>query len=81
MPRFTYIYNIEYHFTQINEKRKSDDKSTSKENKIDLEELCSVFKESYPNSLLCVLLMNEEDSDANVAGTFYVYLNTNETKD
>lgn len=80
MPRFTYIYNIEYHFAQINEKKSNCEKSTTKEDKIDLEELCSIFKESYPNSLLCVLLMDEEDSDANVVGTFYVYLNTNESE-
>ena len=76
LPRFTYIYNIEYHFTQINNKTVNNDKSTKNEKKLDLEELCCMYKECYTNSLLCVLLIDDEESDGNNIGTFYVYLNT-----
>lgn len=46
------------------------------EKKLDLEELCCIYKEYYTNSLLCVLLIDDEESDGNNIGTFYVYLNT-----
>ena len=76
LPRFTYIYNIEYHFTQINNKTVNKEKSTKNEKKLDLEELCCIYKENYTNSLLCVLLVDDEESDGNIVGTFYIYLNT-----
>lgn len=72
LPRFTYIYNIEYHFTEVNG---SSTKDEAKE-PLDLQQLCSVFDECYPSSLLCVLLMKKSFSEETVGGQFLVHLNT-----
>lgn len=72
-PRFTYVYNIEYHYAQIN--NQSAEKDNQKREPLDLKELCSVFKECYPKSLLCVLLMKKSFSNDGMGGQFLVLLN------
>ena len=68
---------ILYYIVPLNNKEKATiENSTKKEKKLDLEELCCIYKENYTNSLLCVLLVDDEESDGNIVGTFYIYLNT-----
>lgn len=76
IPRFTYVYNIEYHYAQINSDTKEE--QNGDKTPLDIQELCSTFKECYPNSLLCVLLMKKSFSDESVGGTFWVCLNRKE---
>ena len=66
IPRFTYVYGVDYSFPEINAKASSLSKKT--EEPLDLKELVEVFRANYSNSMLCLLLMKPGEGE--VAGRF-----------
>ena len=75
VPRFTYVYGVEYSFHEINVKEakqakeaKETKQAKKKEEPLDLKELVEAFRANYSNSMLCVLLMKPGDGE--VAGHF-----------
>lgn len=72
VPRFTYVYGVEYSFHEINVKEAKQAKETKQAKKteepLDLKELVEAFRANYSNSMLCVLLMKPGDGE--VAGHF-----------
>ena len=66
IPRFTYVYGVDYSFHEINVKEAKEGKKT--EEPLDLKELVEVFRTNYSNSMLCVLLMKPGEGE--VAGHF-----------
>ena len=86
LPKFTYIYNIEYHFSEIpsNPKQKQkqkqqEDKSETEKQRLDLKQLCSTYKDCYKNSLLCVLLMKKTFNEDPIGGKLLIMLNVDES--
>ena len=71
IPRFIYVYGVDYAFPEINAKESKEAKKT--EEPLDLKELVQVFRANYENSLLCLLLMKPGEGE--VAGQFIPIVN------
>ena len=70
--RFTFVYGVEYHFPDVNGAPCTVE--TSHDDVLDVKELVDMFKSTYANSVLCVLLMKSGGGEP--AGHFIPIMNS-----